>query len=279
MTQIKLRAATERDLPTLAEIYIDAVDTIGREAYSSSQVAAWQRWPTDEPDSFRERVLVGHCWMAEVDGEAAAFAEFTGPDHLDFLYTRGRFARLGLATKLHEHLERLAKARGATRLRTEASFLSRPAFSKFGYEVYATETVERFNETFTRFLMRKFLGVGSPATSTPSPCLAAHQKSFDVVPLVQLGDAVTWVEDDSQHPGWFKGTTSDGVVGYFPRTWFEVDEAKGQAVALRDYDASELTVSAGQPVGVIETESGWARVMTLDGEIGWVPRTAVSAQP
>ena len=274
MTQINLRAATERDLPALAVIYIDAVDTIAREAYSSSQVAAWLRWPTDEPDSFRERVLAGHCWVAEVDGEAAAFAEFTEPDHLDFLYTRGRFARLGLATRLHEHLEQIARQTGATLLRTEASFLSRRAFSKFGYEVCATETVERFNETFTRFLMRKFLAIGPPATTEPSPCLTAHQKSFDVAPAVQQG-----VEDDAKNPGWFKGTTSTGVVGYFPRVWFDVNEAKGQAIAQRDYDASELTVSAGEPVGAIETESGWARVMTQDGEIGWIPNTHVSAPP
>ena len=99
MEEITLRAATAADVETLGSIYIDAVQTIGPQCYSTAGIAAWQRWPTDSPDEFRQRVLAGHTLIAEVEGEPAAFAEFTPPDHLDFLYTCGRFARRGLALR------------------------------------------------------------------------------------------------------------------------------------------------------------------------------------
>lgn len=274
MIAFNLRPATESDLPALAEIYIDAVQTIGREAYSPRQVAAWQRWPNDEPESFRERILAGDCWLVEVNGIAAAFAAFTAPDHLDFLYTRGQFGPQGLAARLHHHLELRAKKRGATLLSTEASLLRRPTFEKFGYEVFALEEVERFKEMFPRFLMRKFLAV-----TAPKPCRADHRHSFAVAPKVRAEDEVTWIEADSKNPGWFKGSTRAGVEGFFPTAWFAVDRSTGQAIAQRDYDAAELTVEKGELLGTIEPESGWVRVKNTATQLGWVPAASIFAQP
>lgn len=269
--QTTLRPATRTDLSDLKDIYIDAVQTLGPLAYSAEAVAAWQRWPNDSPDEFRQRVLAGHTWVAEVNGTAAAFAEFTAPDHLDFLYTKGAFARRGLATRLHQHLERIALSEGATFLRTEASYLSRPAFAKFGYEVFAFEIVERFGEKFRRFKMRKFLRPGPAATAELLPCRTAYEAAFANPPRVAVDETVQYFGADPKHPGWFKGQTKAGCEGYFPIAWFEVNEATGEATAQRDYDAHELTVEAGARVGVIESEPGWVRVMTEGGEIGWVP--------
>ena len=276
MEEITLRAATAADVETLGSIYIDAVQTIGPQCYSTAGIAAWQRWPTDSPDEFRQRVLAGHTLIAEVEGEPAAFAEFTPPDHLDFLYTCGRFARRGLAERLHRRLESIARESGASLLRTEASLLSRPAFAKFGYEVLEIEDVERFGETFRRYRMRKLLRAAPPATAPLAACRAGYDAAFANPPKVAAGEVVQLIEKDPNHPGWFKGRTATGESGYFPVAWFAI--AGSDATAMRDYDARELTVRVGDLVGIVEIESSWARVMKPSGEVGWVPAEVAPAQ-
>lgn len=277
MSEVTFRTATDADLPALAAIYIDAVDTLGPRAYTVGQIAAWRRWPIDEPDEFRRRLMAGHCRLAEVGAAPVAFAEFSPPDHLDFLYTSGEFSGRGLATTLHQQLEAIAVQSGAALLRTEASYLSLSVFKRLGYEVVEIEDVVRFGETFRRFNMRKILRPGPPATSVTTACRKDHKRSFESVPRVAAEETVTWQEDDAKNPGWFKDCSTEGTKGYFPRAWFSVDENSRQAVALRDYDASELSVSGGDLVGIIEIESGWVRVMSADRQVGWIPTACAPA--
>lgn len=278
MSEFIFRAAREADLPALAAIYINAVDTLGPRSYSAGQIAAWRRWPTDEPDEFVSRVTAGHCRVAEYDGRPVAFAAFTPPDHLDFLYTTGEFAGRGLATKLHEQLEIIARETDATLLRTEASYLSRPVFNRLGYEVFAIEDVVRFGESFRRFLMRKVLRPEPPATQPFAPCRAAHPRSFEVAPTVVAEEEVTFLEFGPNNPGWFKGMSRQKTEGYFPSAWFSIDQTTQKATAQRDYDAIELTVASGDLVAVIEMEADWVRVMDQNSQIGWIPTNCAPDQ-
>ena len=102
MNAFTFRDANAADIADLAVIYIDAVDTIGPRAYSPNQIAAWRRWPNDTPEEFRARALAAPCRLAEYQGIPVAFATYTSPNHLDFLYTKGQFAGQGLATQLHQ---------------------------------------------------------------------------------------------------------------------------------------------------------------------------------
>ncbi len=267
-----LRPATAADLPELAEVYIDAVRSLGPEAYSPTQLEAWASWPTAAPEEFQQRVLAGHPWVAEVEGVIAAFATYTPPDHLDFLYTRGAYARRGFATRLHRRLEAIAHEHGAPWLRTEASYLSRPVFNRFGYRVIEIERVERFGELFTRFKMRKRLSVGPPATGPATAVIKEHEASFAVTPVVAAEEQVAVRHFDENNPGWFSGTDPRGVPGYFPAQWFAIDEAQQRGTAQRDYAATELNVAEGDLVHVIETVSQWHLVVTHDGLYeGWIP--------
>lgn len=273
MSEILLRPADAADLDSLAAIYRDAVTTLGPTAYSPDQVEVWRRWPADEPAEFRRRVLGGHCWLAAVDGEPAAFATYTTPDHLDFLYTRGNFARRGLATRLHHQLESIARDESAVVLRTEASLISRPVFQRLGYEVNATETVNRGGQAYQRFRMRKFLEFSPDQASS---CRQPHTASFAHAPSATAGTSVAFVAADPNYPGWFKGVAADGTEGFFPAAWFQIDPSTRNALAQRDYDARELTVQLGVALHPIEVESGWVRVHAAGGGIGWIPATCLS---
>lgn len=98
----------------------------------------------------------------------------------------------------------------------------------------------------------------------------AHQPSFPQTPKVDAGAAVVFRHHDSKNPGWFFGRDPDGIEGYFPTDWFDLDEPAGIAHARRDYDGVELAVSPGDAVEVIATCGPWALVRTT-AATGWIP--------
>ena len=50
-----------------------------------------------------------------------------------------------------------------------------------------------------------------------------------------------------------------------------------EAVALRDYDGTELTVAKGEMLERLDDEGGWLLCRTSPGRIGWLPRDVVEA--
>lgn len=271
MSEPVFRPVRSEEIATLAEIYVNAVQSLGSHAYTADQVASWASWPKRKPEEFRHRVTAGHTWVADYDNTIAAFAEFTPPDHLDFLYTRGAYARRGFATQLHHRLEKIARESGATVLRTEASYLSRPAFTKFGYHVTEVERVERCGETFTRFIMLKRLTLGPPATNPAIRTCLDHAPSLPAIARAAAEEVIAFIEHGSTGSGWFKGTDTHGTEGYFPLDWFQIDEVNHRAVALRDYDSTELELPSGSTVYPIITVGPWHQVITADWQIGWIP--------
>lgn len=71
------------------------------------------------------------------------------------LYCRGRAARQGHARALLDQIEADACAQGLTRLRTEASQLSRPLLQRLGWQVVAPETIAIGGIPFERYAMVK----------------------------------------------------------------------------------------------------------------------------
>ncbi len=101
--------------------------------------------------------------------------------------------------------------------------------------------------------------------------VGSHERSLDVAPCVAKGDRVVFVRDDDGNPGWFYGRTAGGVAGYFPAEWFDVARERHEATARRDYDAMEISVTAGHVVEAVDSIAGWRLVRTADGRVGWVP--------
>ena len=275
MSDFSFRDATLEDLAALSSIYIDAVETIGPRAYSPAQIAAWRRWPIDSPDEVKQRVFAGTCRVAECEGIPVAFAAFTPPDHLDFLYTKGAFAGRGLATQLHQQLEAIARDQKAVMLRTEASYLSRPVFNRLGYEVIEIEDVVRFEEKFRRFKMRKILRAGSPTTGPAQPCLRSHQPSFENSPQVAAEEPVSFLRHDENNPGWFEGVDPRGISGFFPTSWFKIESKSNIAIAQRDYSAAELEVKVADSLSAIESIGPWVRVLDSAGNSGWIRKNCL----
>ena len=132
-----LRLFRSIDAARLGEIFAEAVRVVGAHGYTNEQVAAWAaRSPSAESRIF-ERISAGDRIMLAVgsDDDPVAYAILEQDGHLDHLYCHPNHTRQGLADLLLEAAEEQARARGCSRLYTEASELARPAFERAGYIV------------------------------------------------------------------------------------------------------------------------------------------------
>ena len=84
------------------------------------------------------------------------------------------------------------------------------------------------------------------------------------------GDVVSVGHHDQQWRSYVWCTDQSGHAGWVPDFYLEMTGAH-EATALRDYDATELTVAKGELLDVLEEAGGWLRLRTSRGHEGWVP--------
>ncbi|MCP9772954.1 GNAT family N-acetyltransferase [Synechococcus sp. Tobar12-5m-g] len=163
----RLRPLTTGDLAAVIAVYRDAVLSQAPGIYSHAQVKAWSELATNRATLPLElargvgRVSLGaRGGTGEAAGGPAAieaFALLDPADRISLLYCRGRSCRQGRGRALLQALEAVARQAGTPRLRTAASFLSRPLFEREGWQVDGLETLPLAGVIFHRFLMSKRL--------------------------------------------------------------------------------------------------------------------------
>lgn len=79
---------------------------------------------------------------------------------------------------------------------------------------------------------------------------------------------------DEEWPGWIWCVAASGVGSWVPEPFVEV---QGEWATLqRDYDATELTASAGERLLLHEEVLGWWWAITESGAKGWIPAAKVA---
>ncbi|WP_411844699.1 SH3 domain-containing protein [Roseibacillus persicicus] len=99
----------------------------------------------------------------------------------------------------------------------------------------------------------------------------ADYEELDRNPLnLQLGQKVTVGEEDKTWPEWIWTQTENGLSGYVPKDYLDLDNSP-QATVTNEFDGTILKVSKGE---VIESEfelGGWHWCHDDEGKKGWVP--------
>jgi len=83
------------------------------------------------------------------------------------------------------------------------------------------------------------------------------------------GDLIQVQRADAEFTEWLWCRGPDGKEGWVHRSF--LSQPSGQAVAVSDYSAKELTVAAGAEARMIRILDGWAFVELDGSEVGWVP--------
>jgi hypothetical protein len=94
--------------------------------------------------------------------------------------------------------------------------------------------------------------------------------------VVGDGERLSWERRPTEWDGWLYCESRAGVRGWVPEQWLRLEG--DQAVMVRDYDASELTVSEGDVVEGELVESGWLLARDAGGRRGWVPLVCLGSR-
>jgi putative acetyltransferase len=154
-----LRPFLQDDTPILAAIFAAAIQEMTGDDYSEEQQEAWASVADDE-DAFGARLAGELTLIATMQGAPIAFAALKGKDQVDMLYVHPSVAGQGAASLLCDALEKLAGARGATKLSVDASDTAVDFFRKRGYVAQQRNSVTINGEWLANTTMQKTLDGG-----------------------------------------------------------------------------------------------------------------------
>jgi putative acetyltransferase len=164
MSAVSLRPYLPADARRCAEIFRSSIEELAAEDYDDEQREAWASRADDE-EAFGARLAEALTLLAVIDGAITGFASLKGAEEIDMLFVDPGFARQGVGRTLVNALTRLAQARGAKRLTTEASDVAKPLFERQGFTAQKRNLVRMGEQWLANTTMSKTLGA-EPAPPT-----------------------------------------------------------------------------------------------------------------
>jgi putative acetyltransferase len=156
MSAIALRPYLPADAKRCAQIFRSSIEELAAEDYDADQREAWAARADDEA-AFGARLAEALTLIAVIDGRTAGFASLKGAEEIDMLFVDPEFARQGVGRTLVDALTKLAQARGADRLTTEASDTAKPLFDRLGFTAQKRNLVRKDDQWLANTTMTKTL--------------------------------------------------------------------------------------------------------------------------
>jgi len=149
-----MRPFLPADTPLLAEIFRASVEGLTGDEYDEGQQEAWAAAVDDEA-AFAARLSGALTLIATQDGSPVGFTSLKDGTHIDFLYVHPAVAGQGVGTMLVDALEKLAAARGASKLDADVSDSAHEFFRKRGFVDQRRNTVQRADQWLANTTMEK----------------------------------------------------------------------------------------------------------------------------
>lgn len=157
--KIALRPYLPIDASILAAIFRASVEELTGDDYDEEQQEAWASAADDEAD-FAARLGERLTLIATLEKSPVGFVALEGNDKLDMLYVHPVAAGQGVGRTLVDAIEKLAGARGASKLTVEASDTAQPFFQHRGFVAQQRNTVMREGVWLPNTTMEKKLATG-----------------------------------------------------------------------------------------------------------------------
>ncbi|HEY1944142.1 MAG TPA: GNAT family N-acetyltransferase [Roseiarcus sp.] len=165
MNAVSLRPFLPADTNQCAEIFRAAIQVSANEDYSDDQLDAWAARANDA-EAFGAKLGSALTLVALIDGGPVGFASLRNKNELDMVYVDPRFGRRGVGSTLIDALTRLAVARGAELVTSEASDTARPLFERHGFVAQLRNLVQIDDQWLANTTMTKRLA--SPRGEEPT---------------------------------------------------------------------------------------------------------------
>jgi hypothetical protein len=87
--------------------------------------------------------------------------------------------------------------------------------------------------------------------------------------VMKVGDRLQVEDKPTNWAGWLWCLHPSGKSSWVPENY--LNREGDSALALQDYNATELSVQESQELDILNEEAGWFWCTGGDGESGWVP--------
>ncbi|WP_010204199.1 GNAT family N-acetyltransferase [Salinibacterium sp. PAMC 21357] len=154
-TAIAVRPYTELDAASTLAIFIAAATETASADYTVKQTEAWADIDARDLQSWGRAMAARNSFVATIDDEVAGFSDVSATGYIDMMFVAPRFLRRGVARRLLEHAEALARKAGARALTADVSITARPFFERFGFVVTSEQHPVKRGVELTNFAMSK----------------------------------------------------------------------------------------------------------------------------
>ena len=154
--KLGVRPFLPADAPLLREIFRDSIEELTADDYTEAQQEAWASTADDVAD-FAAKLSGQLTLVATLEGSPVGFASLFGKDNIDMLYVHPAATGQGVGAMLVDALEKLAGARGVTKLAVDASDSARGFFEKRGYVAQQRNSISIGDEWLANTTLHKQL--------------------------------------------------------------------------------------------------------------------------
>jgi putative acetyltransferase len=151
-----LRPYLAEDAAVLSEIFRESITELTGDDYSEAQQEAWIE-TAEEEGALVKKLGSQLTLVATMEGSPVGFASLAGKDTIDLLYVHPAAAGHGVGAMLIDALEKLAGARGAEKLKVDASDTARGFFEKRGYVAQQRNSISAGDEWLANTTLSKEL--------------------------------------------------------------------------------------------------------------------------
>ena len=106
--------------------------------------------------------------------------------------------------------------------------------------------------------------------------IETYRAQYSAPIAFRAGETIDVQRADPDFPEWFWCRGRDGKEGWVHFSY--LSQTTGQATAVSDYSAQELTIAAGDEARLIRALGGWAYLALNDGRSGWVPEDIIQVR-
>ncbi|MBU2572472.1 MAG: CYTH domain-containing protein [Elusimicrobia bacterium] len=130
---------------------------------------------------------------------------------------------------------------------------------RYYLKLFKIQNSELIHDSYSDMINRRARVTKNYVSAYPNPIKIAR------------GDRLAVRKKETEWPGWVFCVNAKGIAGWVPESCVKI-RARA-AIAVKSYDAAELTVTAGEQIQILGEECGWRRVRNKEGKEGWIPKT------
>jgi len=130
----KISRATDSDLPLMQRLFYQTVTIYGSKIFTKSEVKIFSRLALDK-NHWKQKFVNDFIYNAKLNGEVIGSFTLSKNGEIEYVFVHQNYQGRGIAKKLYETLERVAKEAGIDILTTSINSNTKDFFRKNGFKI------------------------------------------------------------------------------------------------------------------------------------------------